>query len=114
MGKADFRGSADKKPLDRSISNFEHITAVLTSCYKPIFITIAPRGSSAQYGEVAHFLFASCFFTSCHVCPPERAGGFRCLVRQTTSFATRKIHLGVSLNEIFARNLLVFYVFRCS
>jgi hypothetical protein len=27
----------------------------------PTFITIAPRGSSAQYGEVAHFLFASFF-----------------------------------------------------
>jgi hypothetical protein len=61
MGKADLRGSADWKPLDRSIPNFELITAILTSCYKPTFITIAPRGSSAQYGEIVQILFTSIF-----------------------------------------------------
>jgi hypothetical protein len=64
MGKGDFRGSADWKPLDRSTPNFEPITTVLTSCYKPTFITIAPRGSSAQYGEVAHFSVPQFFFFS--------------------------------------------------
>jgi hypothetical protein len=59
MGMADFQGSADCKPLDRSTPTFESITAVLTSCYIPTFITFAPKGSSAQYGEVAHNLFAS-------------------------------------------------------
>jgi hypothetical protein len=56
-----FEGPSTTKPLDRSTPNFEKITTVLSSCYKPCFITIASRGSSAQYGEVAvasffHFL----------------------------------------------------------
>jgi hypothetical protein len=103
MGKAAFQGSADSKPLDRSTPNFEQMTTVLTSCYKPTFITFAPRGSSAQYGEVAHFLFASFFFffTSCHDPPPERAGRFAKLMPQTTSFATRKCLLGVSSMKNF-------------
>jgi hypothetical protein len=43
MGKADFQGSADSKPLDRSTQNLEPITTVLTSCYIPTLIIIAPR-----------------------------------------------------------------------
>jgi hypothetical protein len=73
MGKADFPGSADPKSLDRSTPNFEQMTTVLSSCYKPTFITIAPRGSSAQYGEVAQILQPQ-FFISRHVRSPERAG----------------------------------------
>jgi hypothetical protein len=61
MGKADFQGSADSKILDQSTPNFEKSTAVQTSCYKPTFIIFAPRGSSAQYGEVAQILFPSFF-----------------------------------------------------
>jgi hypothetical protein len=61
-GKGRFSRVRRLKTLDRSIPNFEQITTVLTSCYKPTFITIAPRSSSAQYGEVAQiFLFASFF-----------------------------------------------------
>jgi hypothetical protein len=60
-GKGRFSSFRRLKPLDRSIRNFEKITTVLTSCYKPAFITIAPRGSSAQYGEVAKISFASFF-----------------------------------------------------
>jgi hypothetical protein len=32
--------------------HFERITAILTSYYEPTFITIATRGSSAEYGVV--------------------------------------------------------------
>jgi hypothetical protein len=72
--KAVFEGLPTENPLTDLIPNFEKIIAVLISCYKPTFITIAPRGSSAQYGEVAHFLVYQFFFTSCHDPPPERAG----------------------------------------
>jgi hypothetical protein len=101
VGKADFRGSTDSKPLDRSTPNFEHMTVVLTSCYKPTFITIAPRGSSAQYGEVAVFCLPVLFFTSCHDPPPERAGRFAKLMPQTTSFATKEVPFGVSSMKKF-------------
>jgi hypothetical protein len=99
MGKAVFQGSADCKPLNQSIPNFEQITAVLALCYKPIFVTLAINGLSAQYGEVAGFLFDSFFyffFQFCHEPPPERAGRCRCLILQTTQFATRKCLLEVS------------------
>jgi hypothetical protein len=89
-----FEGPPTENPLDPLIPNFEKIATVPTSCYKPTFMTIAPRGSSAQYGEVAHFLLASFFFTSCHVPSLECAGRFQCLLPQTTSFATRKCVLG--------------------
>jgi hypothetical protein len=93
MGKRDFQGSADSKPLNRTTPNFGHMTTVLTSCYKSTFITIAPRGSSAQYGEVAHFV-TPVFFTSSHEPSPERAVQFAKLMPQTTSFASRKSLLG--------------------
>jgi hypothetical protein len=102
MGKADFQGSADSKPLDRLTPNFECMTNVLKSCYKSTFITITLRVSSAQYGEVAHFFVTPAFFTSYHEPPPERAGRFAKLMPQTTSFATRKCLLGVSsMKKIF-------------
>jgi hypothetical protein len=66
MGKAVYQGSADLNSLNRPIPNFEQITAVLTSCYRPTFTTIALKGSLAKYGEAAVLLFASIFFTFCH------------------------------------------------
>jgi hypothetical protein len=49
------KGPLTESPLTDQYKNFEQTTVVLTSCYKPTFITIAARGSSAQYGEVAVF-----------------------------------------------------------
>jgi hypothetical protein len=87
------------KTFDQSIPNYEQITIVLISWYKPTFITFASKGSSAQYGEVAIFLFDRFFSTSCRDPPPERAGRISLLILQATSFATRKCLFGVSSME---------------
>jgi hypothetical protein len=62
MGKPFFKRPPTEN-LNRSISNFELITTVLTSCYKPTFITLALRGFSAQYSEVAGFCLPVFFFS---------------------------------------------------
>jgi hypothetical protein len=112
MGKADFRESADRKPLVRLLPKFEQITTALTSCYKPTFITIAPRSSSAQHGEVAVF-FSSQFlsFTSCHDPSPERAGRFSMFIPQihvvcdtgVPSSMKKFFHEGISFRPTFQR-----------
>jgi hypothetical protein len=64
MGKADFRGFADGKPLHRSMPNFEQIATVLTSCYKLTFLVIIRRRSFAHYSEVADFFVCQFLFFS--------------------------------------------------
>jgi hypothetical protein len=63
MGKTVFQGSANRKLLYLSVSEFGKITTLQRSCHKQTFITIAPKTLSAQNGEVTVFSFA--IFLSC-------------------------------------------------
>jgi hypothetical protein len=99
-----FEGPPSEKPFVQSIPNFDKITNVLTSCYKPTLITIAPRGSSAQYGDCSLFVYQFFYFFNFLSRPsPESVGRFSRLVPQTTLFATRKCLSGVSLMRNFFR-----------